>query len=450
MGKGKSKREEHSHVKSNFFEGNASGVYVEVRDKLVVGKDIFNVECTTDWPSTELHMNHVKGSLTIRPEVTEEQILEQMDYWRDRIKNNILNMNDLTADVLDIITCEWLKRAQHHESMITIAADDFLAYRALQPKMGGRGKGGYHIQQKKKIAEQIEVLRHTWINILEMLVPVVDENGVRKLQKVKAKGPAIMVSLEMSKVDEKGGETPFIWKVRPGDVFAPFLMNTVARQTALISIKALQYSPYHHAYEKRLTRYLAWQWRIRQGKEKYMESFRVKTLLERIHLEIDKIRPTQTKEKFEKVLDRLEKDKVIAQWRYHPDDFNEEVLNRRGWYTEQNPNNWPFWRVIIEPPSVIIDYYRENILTLPEKERRILPDPRPVVSDSDSDDIGKRLFEIRQILGMSLQDVAEAITKATGRKISKVTLSRIENGLVKPRTQNKAALLEWLNQISPK
>ena len=47
---------------------------------------------------------------------------------------------------------------------------------------------------------------------------------------------------------------------RPGKVFAHFLHGP-GRQTALLSARALAYDPYRQVWEKRLLRYLSWQWR---------------------------------------------------------------------------------------------------------------------------------------------------------------------------------------------
>ena len=48
---------------------------------------------------------------------------------------------------------------------------------------------------------------------------------------------------------------------QPGRVFAQFLMGP-GQQTALLSAKALKYDPYRQTWEKRLSRFLSWQWRV--------------------------------------------------------------------------------------------------------------------------------------------------------------------------------------------
>src|SRR5215475_11125582 len=65
---------------------------------------------------------------------------------------------------------------------------------------------------------------------------------------------------------------------RPGRVFARFLFGP-GRQTALLAIQALRYAPYHQSWEKRLARYLSYQWRCRAQNGRYWQPFRVSTLL---------------------------------------------------------------------------------------------------------------------------------------------------------------------------
>lgn len=458
MGRPAKKKETPSYIQGEFFETNSSGVYVEVRDRLAVGKTIFDTEFVEQWPSTDLGNGNgndqYKGTMTIKPVVSEEEVVTQKEFWIEKIKNNILAMSDLTADVLDIITYEWIRHAKHHDSMITISADDILAYRSIQENPGGTGsRGGYKLDQRKQIQEQIEILRHNSIEVTNITIPVI-EDGERKLKKIDIKSPVIVVSSEMgvSDVEEDGKESPkgkkqFIWRVRPGDIFTPFLTSPIARRTAIISMKALQYRPDHYPYEKRLTRYLSWVWRIRQDKGNYADSFRVKTILERIHLEINERYPMKTREKLESALNRLEKDRVIKCWQYHPDDFDENIHTKRGWYKEKSEGEfltWPNWRIIILPPDTIIEYYKENITTKSTLKKEL---PPLLPEKGDEENIGFRLLEVKLAKGWSFQDMADEIEKATGHTFNKGTLKKIVEGSV-PRAKNRRILEEWLRSIS--
>jgi hypothetical protein len=91
---------------------------------------------------------------------------------------------------------------------------------------------------------------------------------------------------------------------RPGKVFAHFLAGP-GRQTALLSAKALAYDPYRQTWEKRLTRYLSWQWRCEAQTGNYLQPFAVTTLLTAVGSPVNRRRLTWQRERLEKTLDTI-------------------------------------------------------------------------------------------------------------------------------------------------
>jgi len=85
-------------------------------------------------------------------------------------------------------------------------------------------------------------------------------------------------------------------------VFAHFLAGP-GRQTALLSAKALQYDPYRQTWEKRLTRYLSWQWRCEAHTGNYLQPFAVATLLTAIGYPVNRRRLTWQRDRLEKTPD---------------------------------------------------------------------------------------------------------------------------------------------------
>jgi hypothetical protein len=84
-----------------------------------------------------------------------------------------------------------------------------------------------------------------------------------------------------------------------------------------MAARALNYDPAREAWEKRIARYLSWQWRIRANKRTYFQPFRIETLLEVIGA-IPDPRPGRIEARLEKCLNRLKQDGVIADWDYWP------------------------------------------------------------------------------------------------------------------------------------
>ena len=91
---------------------------------------------------------------------------------------------------------------------------------------------------------------------------------------------------------------------RPGKVLAHFLFGP-GRQSAMLSAKALAYDPYRQKWEKRLARYLSYQWRCRAHNGDYLQPFRVATLLDATGAELDRRDPARTRTRLEKALDTL-------------------------------------------------------------------------------------------------------------------------------------------------
>ncbi|GAA3333580.1 hypothetical protein GCM10020331_098170 [Ectobacillus funiculus] len=118
-------------------------------------------------------------------------------------------------------------------------------------------------------------------------------------------------------------------------------------------IKALQYSKDRHKYHKRLTRYLSWQWRIRQLSRTTMyRPFSIggeKGLLSVMGIDSKNHKPARLKEVFENVLDNLQADHVIASWSYHQ-ALNEQAMNQRDWFKSY----WINQQIVIVPPQEML------------------------------------------------------------------------------------------------
>src|SRR5208337_3023740 len=285
------------------------------------------------------------GPLDIEPYLADQDLLE----WQERMSRAVMEMSDLTADVLDVISAVWLRQADHWESMVWFKADDFLQYRGLKPQKSGSGRrGGYKDEWRKEIAKQVGILSNAWITVHEMEVSEVSR-GKRTRTTWTGESRAVVVSSRFGQRTLGGSIDAYAWRGRPGDVFAKWLFGP-GRQTALISQKALHYDPYRQKWEKRLTRYLSYQWRVRQSHGDYPGPFSIQTLLNAIGMKVDKSHPGETRNRLEKALDTMQEDGVIAGWQYEQTD-EAEWERRGGW------KGWSNWKVLIEPPPQIVEQY---------------------------------------------------------------------------------------------
>jgi hypothetical protein len=318
----------------------------------------FSVPDGDRWPSAFLNKpkQNLKAIVRLMPDPIEvEPFLDDpgISSWRQRTDAYVQLMDDLTADVLDVIAAEWLKHASHPESMVVLTADDFLRHRGINLKKGGTGRrGGYHRHLRREIAKHIDVLANTWILVFERTITEVAE-GKKGTKRTKWAGEsrAIVVSSRVGPVNPSGDMEPRAWKIRPGDVFARFLFGP-GRQTALISQKALHYDPYRQYWEKRITRFLAYVWRVRQRRGDYLAPISVGALLQGAGLRVSKRNPKRSRSRIEKALNQLVQDGVIKSWRYVQKD--PKAFGRTGWLKE-----WISSKAQIEPPQEIMEHYRK-------------------------------------------------------------------------------------------
>ena len=335
----------------------------------------FSVPEGDRWPAADLNnaSHHLKAIAQLKPDPTEVLpfLLDPgISEWQERTNEYAICMDDLTADVLDVISAEWLKQASHPESMVVLTADDILRHRGLNHKKGGSGRrGGYHNHQRREIARHIDLLANTWIRVFERTVTEIAEGKkgtYRKRTKWAGESRVVIVSNRVGPVNPSGDLEPRAWKIRPGDVFAQFLIGP-GRQTALISQKALHYDPYRQYWEKRITRFLAFLWRIRRGRKDYLAPISVGALLQGAGLQVDKRNPKKSRGRMEKALNQLSQDDVIRSWRYVP-QVNGRPAGRKGWL-----ETWVSWKVQIEPPQEIVEQYSKMNHNLAGK--KALPAP---------------------------------------------------------------------------
>lgn len=218
----------------------------------------------------------------------------------------------------------------------------------MKKEGNSRRRAGHHWEHKAAIARAFEQLDHLWLNIDN--VEVIELEGKRRRpKKLHLESKAIAISDRISQGGLGGGQLPVAWHYRPGEWARPFLQEGF-RQTALLAQQSLQYDPYHETWEKRLSRYFAFHWRIQAHQGNYSQPYRVDTLLKAIAIEPNKRFPQRTRERLEKALDRLQADKVVANWEYRKGD--EEALPMKGWL-----HSWLSWTIEVMPPLDVINHY---------------------------------------------------------------------------------------------
>jgi DNA-binding XRE family transcriptional regulator len=402
--------------------------YQAVREALA--KNTFQRLDGIPWPTALLATGPARGHAQLRPVLLDTQPLmppEEVEGWAQRMWQQRKELTDLDADALDTLSALWLYQARTPQEDAVADVDELLAMRGLQPKRSGQGRrGGYEPQQRTGMLQALCHIQNLWLNMtaLEMYENHGTRRGTqrRKPTQQAIQSRAFIITDLFGQIRLDGGLDVQKFIFRPGKVFAHFLFGP-GRQSALLSAKALAYDPYRQTWEKRLARYLSYQWRCRAHNGDYMQPFRVATLLDAVGERGNPRYPARLRARLEKALDALQRDRVIAAWQY--DRWVEALAGRHGW-----AQHWLQATVLIEPPDSI----RETYQTLAQHE---VP---PSLALPAPTSLGEQLKRQRQALGLTQLQAAEQLG------ISPSHLNRLERGNrgKKPSATVQRNLDAWL------
>ena len=193
-------------------------------------------------------------------------------------------------------------------------------------------------------------LQNVWLNVFEIRIYRSSRRSVAKrLASESIQDRAIRIRESQATFEFEQSELSS-FEFRPGIVFSPFLFGP-GRQIALLAARALTYSPKNQQYEKRLARYLSWQWRVKAAQLDYLRPYTVRTLLQAIALKTDKRFPNRTKKRLEDALNRLSDDGILRTWQYDNDRSERKKVRWLG--------DWLDSTILVEPPQTIFDRYRK-------------------------------------------------------------------------------------------
>ena len=431
-----------------YLNTSSAAVYQAVRD--LISRAAFGGDSAIPWPSAPVRTRDTAGEVSMVPPEFEagRGSTEGFGVLAEQMWQKSRALSDLDADVLDALLHCWMAGAESDDKDVVVAVDEILRLRGLEPKRNSRGYGaGYHPKQRRQVVESLFRLETLWLDLVE--------TSTRKGAPPRAiRSRALVMTEQMGRLGQDGDLDVEQVVFRPGRMFGR-LLSGPGRRVAKLPRKALEYDPYRFAVEKRLVRYLSWQWRIRAYEGTYLQPYRVETLLNAIGLEMDARRPSKRRERFEAALDRLQSDRVLAQWQY--DGWQEPSTLRRGW--------WRIWleaKVVLEPPFEIVESYRrltskprattQSRATAKARSkarskglagsrttgaRGYEPSTMGAMGSSAGDSLSQQLIQRRKELGWSQLQVAERLG------ISRSYVSALEAGR-RPSIEVQRRLEDWL------
>ena len=392
-------------------------------------KRLFRQVQDSPWPTALFERDGARGEAQLRPvavDIQPELTQGQVAAWAQIMAKQWHELSDLDADALDALSAIWLSQARSINDDAVADVDDLLAMRGLKPKRGGQGRrGGYDPDQRAAMLKALSHIQNLWLSLAD--VEVIEEErggrrGRRRVRQALQSRPFVITDrVGQVRLDGYMDVERFIF--RPGKIFALFLFGP-GRQTAMLSTRALQYDPYRHVWEKRLTRYLSYQWRVRASSGQYSQPYRISTLLEAVGEAVDTRNPARTRDRLEQALDNLQRDGVIAAWQY--DRWDESLARRPKWL-----NFWVTATILIEPPDIIRDAYHRI-------ERHETPVSRSTLAGLAA--LPDQLKQHRKHLGWSQLVAAEHLG------IAQSHYNRIERGQSTPSPKLQKRIDEWLSQ----
>lgn len=383
-------------VTQNAFSLPNNNTYQALRKWLALKG--FGSDGNSSLPTVRFHEKFVTGLAQLKP--TSDSVLPaaEMDRLMRSMWQHRESLSDFDVDVLDALCAMWIQGASHPDAKVAVHIDDVLRLRGTTPKLGGQGRrGGYELEQRANVFASIERLECVWFDVVEL-----DVRG-KKGKREKLQSRAVIVTDRTGQERFDGGFDVTFFLFQPGGIFSRYLFGA-GRQTALLSAKVLRYNSRTHAIEKRLARFLSWQWRIRSRHASYAEPYTVHTLIEEAGIAIPSRNIYKIRERLEKALNRLQQDEIIANWQW--DEWTDEDENSR-----HGASQWlSKCKVKVEPPGLIKEHYPHQAV-LNRKPCRI-----------ECASLAEQIKSERKERGLSQMQVADQIG------ISQQTLSRIESG----------------------
>ncbi|MFS0783466.1 hypothetical protein [Bacillus sp. 1P06AnD] len=456
-------------LESEFIYTNAGVEYQMVRD-IVTKRKNFKEDSdgtlrapVTDYQGNQRGLAEIKGS-----KLTEQEMLiEKQELWFDLIDSTTNSLDELTADLFDLITYLWMVSPKNKNGYITFHSDYALALKKLKKVKQNSDKFDFRNEDRYSIMQRIGALTSIWVMLDDKSVQIYNEDTqlnedirIKDFQKMFDVGKVSIAS------DSKTGKNLGIYSVeiKPSELLTPFLDGTKGT-LGILALKIFQYSHYHQREHKRLIRYLSYQWKIQSIKRNY-QPFKVATLIK--HMEISS-RYTGIKmmERFENVLDDLQKDQIFDSWNY-TEEIDHKKIGKKGWIN----NYWSKLNIMIEPNEAVkqenkkrIDLFNNQLLNMIHGQD-IIGKPihtvnknksAAVLSEQQSFDFEPNTPTVNTTIELSPDNLKKAIkkNKTNAKRASKdmgvpySTLLRFIKGESKRSYKdNEDKMMEWLKNHS--
>ncbi|MEK4701877.1 hypothetical protein MKX47_20465 [Solibacillus sp. FSL R7-0668] len=336
----------------DYIYANTSTPFHLMRN-IVTNKTNFS-EKETGFMGTELVDNQgtLHGFAELRPApLFQTEADPSPNYGIDLLETTLSSLDELTADIFDLVSYQWMTGKRDTEGFIEFHSDDALLLRHYE-KGEIPEKVKFKERDRFNIMRRVAALSSVWITLHDgpERVKIVNASEIdSKLYNFQDFKRMFDVGSVRIAFDKKTNKPKGIYalQIKPSTLLQPYLDGTKS-SLGVLDLKVFKYSYVSQREHKRLTRYLSRQWKIRSIKGTVNQPFKIATLLSEMNFPA-RLNGGQLRDRFEEVLDELQRDEVIADWSY-TEEIDETRVGKRGWIQ----NYWSQISVQITPPSVVL------------------------------------------------------------------------------------------------
>lgn len=336
----------------DYIYANTSTPFHLMRN-IVTNKTNFS-EKETGFMGTELVDNQgtLHGFAELRPApLFQTEADPSPSYGIDLLETTLSSLDELTADIFDLVSYQWMTGKRDAEGFIEFHSDDALLLRHYE-KGEIPEKVKFKERDRFNIMRRVAALSSVWITLHDgpERVKIVNASEIdSKLYNFQDFKRMFDVGSVRIAFDKKTNKPKGIYalQIKPSTLLQPYLDGTKS-SLGVLDLKVFKYSYVSQREHKRLTRYLSRQWKIRSIKGTVNQPFKIATLLSEMNFPA-RLNGGQLRDRFEEVLDDLQRDEVIADWSY-TEEIDETRVGKRGWIQ----NYWSQISVQITPPSVVL------------------------------------------------------------------------------------------------
>ncbi len=403
------------------------------------------------------NQGQLHGLAELRPAPLMET--EPTDYLIDAVENTLSSLDELTADIFDLVSYMWMTGEHTSDGFIEFHSDDALL---LQHGHNDDALDTMKFKERDRfnIMRRVAALTSVWVALNDGpdRLKIVNSRDINsKLYKFQDFKRMFEVGNVRIAFDKKTNKPKGIYalEIKPSSLLQPYL-NGSKSSLGVLDLKVFKYSYFTQREHKRLTRYLSRQWKIRVVRGTLHQPFKIGTLLKEMNFP-ERLNGVQLRDKFEEVLDDLQRDEIIKAWNYS-ETIDEARVGKRGWVK----NYWSQLSVTILPPDVVVLENRKQIPLSTNSDEKLIEESTEEVIEAIFEDVAEpeqEAFDFDEVIEESevmlltpetmrakIDELGYSIRKAAEEMgMSHTTLSRYMNHKIKRHNKdNDKKMLQWM------